>query len=275
MIELSSETAVQSASFSLGELPFRFETTDSHWLGLLERRYSGFPAESDAVSFTIRFAPTAVTLPGDLASPLAVHLEELRCSPAPYGYRVETETSSCDIDLLARRAEIRGPSAMYPLDNLLRHLLPILWRDGVIVHAAALVAAGGRGILASGPSGAGTSTFAGLAADRSLCDELSAVRLDGRAPLVVSLPFWKSRPGRAPLHAILVLEHGGRHRLEPLSPGAALRRLSTQILWPVWDETAMARSFAHLSRLVESVPSFVFSFAPRPDAIAFLEEQIP
>jgi hypothetical protein len=99
--------------------------------------------------------------------------------------------------------------------------------------------------------------------------------MDGGAPVVVSLPFWNSRPGSAALRAILLLEHGDDHRLEPLSPGGALRRLSTQILWPVWNETAMARTFAHLSRLVESVPAFVFSFAPRPDAISFLEEEIP
>jgi hypothetical protein len=275
MIDLTHETAVSSAGVSFGEIPFRFETADSRWLGLLESRYRAFLKEGEAPGFTIRFSPTAAALPGDLASPLAVHLEELRCRPTTSGYRVETETSSCDIDLLAREAELRGPSAMYPLDNLLRHLLPILWRDGVIVHAAALAAEDGRGILASGPSGAGKSTLAELAFDRSLCDELSAVRMDGGEALVVSLPFWKSRPGRASLRAILLLEHGGRHRLEPLSPGAALRRISTQILWPVWNEKAMARSFAHLSRLVESVPSFVFSFAPRPDAIAFLEEQIP
>jgi hypothetical protein len=273
MIELTSETAARSAIFSFGEILLRFESADSHWLGLLERRYRGFSGNS-AAHLTVRFEPTTVELPRDLPSPLAVHQEELRCRPTPAGYRVETETSSCDIDLVAREAVLRGPSAMYPLDNLLRHVLPLLWRDGVMVHAAALVARDGRGLVASGPSGAGKSTLARLAAERSLCDELAAIRMDGSGPVVVSLPFWESRPGSAGLRALLVLERGDRHSLEPLAPGAALRRLSTQILWPVWNETAMARSFVHLSRLVESVPAFVFSFAPRPDALRFLEEEI-
>jgi hypothetical protein len=274
VLDIASPTCLQWARFSFGENAISFASADVDWLGLLETRYREFRDASASACFTVRFEPTAVAFPPDLEGPLAVHQEELRCRRTPAGFRVDTETSSCDIDLIGREAVLRGPAAMYPLDNLLRYLLPLLWKDGVIVHAAALLARDGGGLIASGASGAGKSTLARLASGQSLCDELAAIRVEGERPGVVSLPFWESRPGRAGLRAILLLEHGERHRLEPLRPEAALRRLATHILWPVWDETAMARSFAHLARLVEAVPAFVFHFAPRPDALRFLEEEL-
>jgi hypothetical protein len=72
----------------------------------------------------------------------------------------------------------------------------------------------------------------------------------------------------------LHLEHGARHRLEPLRPEDALRRLATQVLWPVWDEAAMARSFAFLTELAEKVPAFDFSFAPTEDVWDFIDKEV-
>jgi hypothetical protein len=89
-----------------------------------------------------------------------------------------------------------------------------------------------------------------------------------------SLPFWESRPGRARLRAVLHIGHGTRHRLEPLRPEEALRRLATLILWPVWNESAMARSFVYLTEIVETVPAFDLSFAPTGDVWDFIDKEV-
>jgi energy-coupling factor transporter ATP-binding protein EcfA2 len=154
------------------------------------------------------------------------------------------------------------------------HLLPLLWEEGLLVHSALVADDAGSGVLACGPSGAGKSTLARLARGRALSDELAAVKLEGRQPISVALPFWESRPGRARLRAVLHIGHGTHHRLEPLLPEEALRRLATLILWPVWNESAMARSFAYLTEIVETVPAFDLSFAPTGDVWDFIDKEV-
>lgn len=274
MLDAHPCATLLASSYDFGETGFTFESTDEQWLGLLEKRYRAFRALPRASGFTVRFEPTRKPLPVDLSSPLAVHLEAIGTERTPAGFRVWSKTTSCDVDLFSRKALLRGPSAMYPLDNLLRHLLPILWDEGVVVHGAFLARRSGSGLLAGGPSGAGKSTLARLASSHALCDELTAIRVDVEESHLISLPFWVSRPGRARLEALLFLSHGEPHRLAPLHPGEALRRLVPLILWPVWDERAMASVFAHLSRLAESVSAFELAFAPRPDVWEFIEKEI-
>jgi len=274
MPEVAEDREVSQASFAFGEVCIKFESADRTWLSYLDRRYRNFSVASRSESFVVRFEPTSAPLPPSLLTPLAAHLEAVHCEPKASGYRVRTETSQCEIDLRSRRAILRGPSAMYPLDNVLRHLLPLLWEEGLLVHSALVADAAGSGVLACGPSGAGKSTLAKLAHGRALSDELSAVKLEERGAISLALPFWVSRPGRAHLRAILHLEHGARHRLEPLRPEDALRRLATQVLWPVWDEAAMARSFAFLTELAEKVPAFDFSFAPTEDVWDFIDKEV-
>jgi hypothetical protein len=274
MLEVVEEREVSQASFAFGEVCIKFESADRTWLSYLDRRYRNFSVASRSESFVVRFEPTSAPLPQSLLTPLAAHLEAVHCEPKASGYRVRTETSQCEIDLRSRRAILRGPSAMYPLDNVLRHLLPLLWEEGLLVHSALVADAAGSGVLACGPSGAGKSTLARLARGRALSDELAAVKLGERQTIAVALPFWESRPGRARLRAILHLEHGARHRLEPLAPKDALRRLATQVLWPVWDEPAMARSFAYLTDLAEAVPAFDLSFAPTGDVWDFIDKEV-
>jgi hypothetical protein len=277
LVQTSQEPAPPSQLVAFGDVPVRFESADRKWLGFVERRYGSFRDASAGTPFVVRFEPTDAALPERLPTPLAVHLEALRMETTRNGYRVRSETTLCEIDLDGRRARLQGPSAMYPLDNVLRHLLPLLWEAGVIVHAAALKDSNGRGLLACGPSGAGKSTIAALAGARALSDELAAVRLGlgEEGNVLVSLPFWTARPGRASLAAILFLGHGDSHRLVPLSREAALKRLATQILWPVWDETATERSFDHLVRIVETTPAFDLSFTPDGSVVRFLEEEVP
>lgn len=274
MIEAAEARAISQASFAFGEIFLRFESPSREWLSYLDRRYRTFSVAPGNETFVISFDPTSGPFPANLVSPLAAHLERVQCDPTARGYRVTTETSWCEIDLRSRQAILRGPAALYPLDNVLRHLLPLLWEAGILVHSA-LVSDGDCGsVLASGPSGAGKSTLARLARGRALSDELAAVKLEEGGPIAVALPFWDSRPGRAHLRAILHVGQGPHHRVEPLRPEAALRRLATQVLWPVWDEAAMARSFGYLTQIAETVPAFDLSFAPTPDVWDFIDKEV-
>jgi hypothetical protein len=278
MRSFHSSATLLAVSYDFGEIPFTFESDDEAWLALLERRYRAFRAiraHTGPSVFTVRFESTRAPAPAELVTPLATHLEALETRKTPGGFRVSSETTSCDVDLLSRKAELRGPSAMYPLDNLLRHLLPLIWNEGVLVHGAFLTRSSGGGLLAGGPSGAGKSTLCRLASDHALCDELTAVRVESEGSHLISLPFWESRPGRAPLDAMIFLSHGAPHRLAPLSPERALRRLVPLVLWPVWDEGAMASAFAHVARLSESRPAFELAFAPRPDVWEFIDKEVP
>jgi len=274
MVEVADERRVSHASFAFGEIHLRFESADLPWLSYLDRRYRNFSVAPQSESFVVRFEPSSAPLPPDLVTPLAAHLEAVHCEPTPRGYRVRTATSQCEIDLCSRRATLSGPSAMYPLDNVLRHLLPLLWEDGLLVHSALVADGDGSGVLACGPSGAGKSTLARLAGGRALSDELAAVRLESRGAISIALPFWESRPGSARLRAILHLAHGASHRLERLLPQQALRRLASQVLWPVWDELAMARSFAFLTELAETVPVFDLFFSPVEGVWDFIDKEV-
>jgi hypothetical protein len=274
MLDLAEEKEISQASFAFGETHIRFESADRTWLAYLDRRYRRFSVSPRAESFVVRFEPTSAPIPPDLATPLAAHLEAVHCAPATDGYRVSTETSECEIDMRSRRAFLRGPAALYPLDNVLRHLLPLLWDEGLIVHSALVAREDGSGVLACGPSGAGKSTIARLAGERALSDELAAVRIEHGGATSIALPFWESRPGKARLRAALHLGHGPAHRIERLEPAQALRRLASQVLWPVWDEGAMARSFAYLTELAETVPAFDLSFAPRGNVWDFIDKEV-
>jgi hypothetical protein len=274
MLDPHLEEVIPHASFAFGEVHLRFESASRTWLSYLDRRYGRFAEPLRDDSFVVRFEPTSGSVPPDLVTPLAAHLESVRCEPMESGFRVRTDTSECDIDLDSRRAVLSGPPAMYPLDNVLRHLLPLLCENGLLFHSALATDSEGRGILASGPSGAGKSTLARLARGRALADELAAVDLAGAVPTAIALPFWESRPGRAPLRAILHIGHGADHRLRTLRPEEALRRFSGQVLWPVWSEAAMARSFAFLTEMMETVPAYDLEFSPANDVWEFIEREI-
>jgi hypothetical protein len=274
MPEVAEEKRIAQASFAFGEVLLRFESASRTWLSYLDLRYRKFRVESGSEAFVVAFEPTSAPLPRDLVTPLAVHLETVHCEAAPGGYRVRTETSHGEIDLRSRRAILRGPKALYPIDNVLRHLLPLLWKEGLIVHSALVADGDGGSVLACGPSGAGKSTLARLARGRALSDELAAVKLEERRTIAVALPFWESRPGRARLRAILHVGHGPGHALEPLLPQKALRRLAIQVLWPVWDEGAMARSFGYLTEIAETVPAFDLRFAPAEDVWDFIDQEV-
>jgi hypothetical protein len=261
-------------TFRFGNTSLAFASSDTTWLSYLSQRYSAFADPTPESVFEVHFESTTPDRPQQLTSPLSTHVEVPVIARRPSGFTAKTATTSAEVDLDQRRAALRGPRALYPLDNLLRHLLPSLGEQGALVHGATL-ANGERGVLACGPSGAGKSTLARLAGEHALCDELSAVHasLKGEYRLS-SLPFWQARPGSVELTAVLLLRHGRQHHLAPLSKAEAMRTLSQQVLWPVEVPPAMDRTLGHVSALIEAVPVLEFAFAPDPSAWDFITNQV-
>ncbi len=104
-----------------------------------------------------------------------------------------------------------------------------------LVHSSAVIA-DGQGFLFVGPSEAGKSTVAKLSSHlHVLGDEMNllAPRAGGGWDLI-GTPFnglFRARkPGRAPLRAVLLLEHGSTHELAEVPAAEAVTRLGGEIV---------------------------------------------
>lgn len=184
-------------------------------------------------------------------------------SPTVGGFSLQGSNFAAEVELRAGQAVLRGPVSLAPLLELLRHLLPVLTVDGLVVHGVGL-AGDGRGWVGSGPSGCGKSTLARLFPHAAMSEELVAVRRREGGFVVEGLPFWGRAPRQVPLEGLLFLQHGRGHRRLPLSPGQALQRLAAQVLWPSWVPGRMAASFALAVELVQEVGCYELAFAPEP-----------
>lgn len=249
------------ARFDLGGIVIAFASPSAEWLSELGKRFRGFESATEP-SFRIRYCPRkgAVAPAETIGGPMP---PLVRPHPGGRGIEILGPGFAARADLEHGTAEVEGPAAVYPVDMVLRELLPAL-TTGVILHCA-LLGDGMATWACGGASGSGKSTLAALLPEHALCDELAHIadcdgRFHGR-----SLPYWEARPGGAPLAGIAILRHGAEHRRTPLTPPQALRALATEVVWPTFSEPAMERRFAALGRLVESVPVWQLEFAPRAD----------
>jgi len=188
-------------------------------------------------------------------------------------YAVDGGTFRGEWDRAAGEVEIRGPLATYPVDRLIEVMVYAVKDRVLILHAAALVFAG-RGFICCGPSGSGKSTLAGLFPDNALCDEHAAVRLDGQADLLSSLPFWKGRRGTTPLEAIYLLEHATKNRRRRLSAREAATRLRPQVIWPAFGRDNLRRAFDTFCGLIERVPVWELGFRPEQSVRSVLTGEV-
>ena len=248
--------------FDFGGISVSVVSESRSFLRLVAERYGAFATgEAAGWRLTYRVIGDRVPSPLDLA---VGRQEPIRSRRDGRRLAIETASFRLDLDHDRSSAEINGPLATYPVDRLIQVLAYESWRRGLIVHGAAL-ADGGRGWLASGPSGSGKSTLAALFPERSLCDEFTALRLDGGRPRLAALPFWNSRRGGAPLCGIYLLKHGRSDRRMRLPTGEAFRRLRREVLWPTFDPKALERAFDTLGELLDRVPVWELAFRPRRD----------
>jgi len=117
--------------------PVALVSPDHEWLGYVRCRFAAFITDEPPV-FTVEHQTTGLR-PLDLSVPMMTRAEERRVESTPTGFGIHGETFTASVDLEARTAQVEGPCALYPLDSVLRHVLPILLGNGLLLHAAAEV----------------------------------------------------------------------------------------------------------------------------------------
>jgi hypothetical protein len=134
---------------------------------------------------------------------------------------------SATVDWASKRAEIRLPLNLTPLDLLLKIIYArlLLREQACFVHGCA-VEREGRGYLFFGQSGSGKSTLARSAGATVLADELVIVKREQSSYSIHGTPFWGGLNRRAPLTGLFALRfHPETASLTPLPPAGTLRRL--------------------------------------------------
>ncbi len=259
----------RAGTFDFGGVPVSLASSSRRFRHLCHQRYSAFATDA---------APAwrAVYQVRDARIPSPHFLHDARRHPMRSRrdgtrLRLASETFTMELDASHRRAELAGPLATYPLDRLIQTLWYESHRHGLMIHAAAL-ADGPRGWIFSGPSGVGKSTLAGLFPEHALCDEFVALTLDGAAPRLGSLPFWRSRRGSAELAGIHLLRHGKSDHRRRLGAGEAFARLRREVVWPTFDAEALSGALDTLCQLIETVPVWELAFRPGREVWSVIQD---
>lgn len=264
---------------AVADINFEIRSPAADWLELLHDRYHLFAAAG---------APDwVVTLRGDpdlqrAEPPWATHEEMLTT--------FHVASSRGAIDLASNKAEVYAPSALHApsaVDRVLSFIctydLPRR-HDGLLLHGAAMVRHG-QGLALSGRSGAGKTTASRVAAGHALVltDENLVLSLAGPQPMLLSTPFWgASTPRemiqrvnvRAPLRALLLLEHGPEFRLERLNDGDAVLALLTTEKLAVERVSSASAWLEIAQRLVAATPTYRLYSRPTAELWPFLDREL-
>lgn len=213
---------MSAVTLSVGAGAVALRCPDAGLAERLGRRYAAFPADG----------PPRLSLTLDLVAP-----GRLPAPPALSGVRAALAGpgSAAELDLAAGAGWLRAApaQALAAVEELLRVAAAVLAFEagGLLLHAAGLARAG-RAFLFLGPSGAGKTTVARLAAGRRvLNDDLVAVLPAAGGWDVCATPFSNptqvppAGPGRAALAALLHLVQDTRVERRPLGPAAATAAL--------------------------------------------------
>jgi hypothetical protein len=253
------EPRTQAPVFDFGGVAVALSCRDGRFMSLIQQRYGSFSTRQPP-ALRISYRVEGQSPP----HPRAIHAarqKPLGASRRGAHYTLDGGTFQGEWDRTGGTMELRGPLATYPVDRLIEAMVYAVDDRVLVLHAAALVFAG-RGFVCSGPSGSGKSTLAGLFPDNALCDEHVAVRLDGEADLLSSLPFWTGRRGTAPLEAIYLLEHATKNRRRRLSVFEAASRLRPQVIWPTFGEDCLRNAFDTFCSVIERIPVWALGFLP-------------
>jgi len=169
------------------------------------------------------------------------------------------------VDLGRRRGDVVLAAADgLALENFVRLAcsLALLKEGALLLHASAVVRRG-RGLVFSGPSGAGKTTVARLAGDGVvLGDELVVVGRDGR---VHGTPFWGElsgapQPAPVPLGGLYFLRQGDRHAVAPLSAREGLAALFANVLFRAREPVLVAELMDVAAAIAAAVPAYTLTF---------------
>ena len=268
-----------SLRLEIGSITFAVHTPAADWLAMLSDRYQLFSA-TDAPVWEVTLRAESGMERAD--PPWASHGETTTTFHVAY--------SRGTIDLTSRTAEVYAPAAHYgpaAMDRVLAFIctydLPRR-HDSLLLHGAAMVRRG-HGLALSGRSGAGKTTASRVAAGHAqvLTDENLILSLAGGQPMLHSTPFWgASTPPdmirrvnvRAPLRALLLLEHGPDFRLERLSDGDAVLALLTTEKLAVERVSSAVAWLEVAQRLVATVPTYRLYSLPTVDLWPFLDREL-
>ncbi len=146
---------------------------------------------------------------------------------------------------------------------------------GSFVFHAAAVLWNGRGLLFTGPSGAGKTTHSGLwvsHAGASILNGDSPIlsKRDGR--LIIRGSPWcgtsrQSLNADAPLDAIVVLRQGDHNKMRLLPPFEASLQVLAGLRRPEWSKPHLNLALRFLDEILASTPVYELVCLPEPGAV--------
>lgn len=167
----------------------------------------------------------------------------------------------------------RMPPLLHPVDRVLG-MGVLAHRGGFIVHACGW-AGNGKALLFPGVSGAGKTTLCRqwmAAGEGSVLSDDRVVLREGPGGFRAYGTPWpgdarQARNESAPLAAICYIEKSPEHRLTPIRPAEALRRLLEAASIPWFAPELRDRALPLVERLVEGVPAYRLGFRPDPGVV--------
>lgn len=260
---------------SIADIPIGIRLPSAHWAAAVAEQYGSFLDDGLAAwQVDVQADPSVVVAEGAWVQ------REGQVS------RFRLHTCAGQIDFQQRRATLSAATALWAISGLdrllsyvLMHILPAQ-QQSLLLHGVGM-AAQGEGHIFFGPSGAGKTTIAGLAAGRYalFSDENLILRCASPRPLLLSTPFWGSstpahlvqrKRRQIPIRALYALRHGPEFLLERLSAADAVVSLLLTEKIAADDPGSLNAWLAVVEKLLEAIPVFRLTFRPTPDLWGFL-----
>ena len=165
------------------------------------------------------------------------------------------------------------PPLLHPVDRVL-WMGVLAHRSGFIVHSCGW-SCNGKSILFPGVSGAGKTTICRqlmTAGQGAVLSDDRVILREGTEGFRACGTPWpgdakQARNESAPLAAICFIEKSSEHRLTPIRPAEALRRLLEAASIPWFSATLRDFVLPQVERLVSTVPAYRLGFYPDPGVI--------
>ncbi len=264
-----------TVTIDVAGLVCEIEFGDPGWAAAIRERYRAFLA-SEPAAWHVTVIPDA-SVPAE--DPGWLEHEGPVSHFHVHRYRGQIDLSACTASVTAPALERVASALERTLGYLYMQALP-RQRDALLLHASGIVM-DGRGYVFFGPSGAGKTTVAKLAAGHGqlLTDENVVLRLRDGGVELCSTPFWgHSTPPelicrvnrRAPAAGLFALAHAPEFSLAPLSPGQAVTALLTTEKVAT-ERVESADAWLRVAgAIIHRVPVNTLAFRPTPELWAFL-----